>query len=275
MRIRIFSGLAALAILLVITFANKELFAVTCFILALLAVNEFFDSFKKEGFNPMKIFGFLWCAAIPVIVFSKLGYFIIPDGIVFLAFFASTALLFAFLVFNIEHTSSGDISTTVLGTSYIVIAFLSMAMIRALPDGALLIWIAFIGAWATDTFSYFFGVKLGRHKILPLVSPKKSLEGVIAGVLGCIIVMVIFVAINHNFFGNLNIYLVVLLGSLCGLFSQLGDWAMSAFKRKSGVKDFGKFLPGHGGVLDRFDSILFICPLVYGFLSLMNYLVPR
>lgn len=268
MGLRIFSGLTAVAILLVVTFASVEIFAVACGLLAALAINELFNSFRKEGFKPLKIFGFVWCLAVPIISLQTQYHYVLPIAGIYLAFFASTAVLFIILVFNIEHTSSGDIASTVLGTIYIVLAFTSFVLIRSLTDGQMLIWIAFIGAWATDTFAWMTGLAFGKTKILPLVSPKKSLEGTIGGVIGCSIVIVIFAYINQKSFNNLNIYLVVLLGSLCGIFSQLGDWAMSAFKRKSGIKDFGKFLPGHGGVLDRFDSILFISPLIYGFLAL-------
>jgi len=275
MIVRIFSGLTALAILLAITFANVEIFAVVCCVLAILAVNELFNSFRKEGFKPLKVFGFIWCLAIPIISlkpqYGAMFNNFVPSGdtsgVIYLAFFASTVVLFAILVFNIENTSSGDIASTILGTIYIVLSFTCLVLIRTLPGGDKLIWIAFIGAWATDTFAYLLGMAFGKTKILPLVSPKKSLEGTVGGVIGCIIVITIFAIINRDSF-NMNIYLVVLLGSLCGIFSQLGDWAMSAFKRKSGIKDFGKFLPGHGGVLDRFDSILFVSPLIYGFLSL-------
>ena len=268
MQLRILSGLIAVAILLVVTFADPLIFAISASILAVMAINELFNSFKKEGFKPLKPFGFIWCLAVPIISLQTIYNYTLPNAGIYLAFFASTVVLFVILVFKIETTSSGDIASTVLGTIYIVLSFTSFVLIRTLHDGQFLIWIAFIGAWATDTFAYLTGIAFGKRKILPLVSPKKSLEGTVGGVIGCAIVFVVFGYINQRSFGSLNIYHIIILGSLCGIFSQLGDWAMSAFKRKSGLKDYGKLLPGHGGVLDRFDSILFISPLIYGFLAL-------
>lgn len=120
-----------------------------------------------------------------------------------------------------------------------------------------------IGACATDIFAYFTGVAIGRTKILPAISPKKSLEGSIGGVLGCTAAMAVFGLFERRLSGGMPFYHFIILGVICGVISQLGDWAASAVKRYAEIKDFGNIMPGHGGVLDRIDSMLFVAPMVY------------
>lgn len=137
-------------------------------------------------------------------------------------------------------------------------------MLRNMEYGNILIWLIFIGAWGTDTLAYTFGRLFGKRKIMPEISPKKTIAGAIGGVLGCVLLMIVFGIIVYNFFGLKMSYVVlVLLGLFCGIISQIGDWAASAIKRYVNVKDFGNIMPGHGGVLDRFDSILFVAPVIY------------
>jgi phosphatidate cytidylyltransferase len=136
--------------------------------------------------------------------------------------------------------------------------------------GEYLVWFVFIGAFATDTFAYIFGNLMGKTKILPIISPKKSLEGSIGGIFGCILLMVL-VNLLATSLGWVSIKIplhhFIVVGLLCGIISQIGDWAASAIKRYVGVKDYGKIMPGHGGVLDRFDSILFVAPVIYFYFS--------
>jgi phosphatidate cytidylyltransferase len=136
-----------------------------------------------------------------------------------------------------------------------------------MEKGYLYIWLIFIGAWATDTFAYFTGVALGKTKILPKVSPKKSLEGSIGGVLGCMAGMLLFGLYFTSMF-DVPVYHFAILGGICGVVSQIGDWAASAVKRAVNIKDYGNIMPGHGGVLDRLDSVLFVAPVVYFYINL-------
>jgi len=134
-----------------------------------------------------------------------------------------------------------------------------------MPNGAYFIWFIFIGAWATDTFAYFIGRKFGKHKLIPEVSPNKTVEGSVAGLAAAILFTVVFGCL---FFHTGMIYIVhySVIGVISGIFSQLGDLTASSIKRFTRVKDYGNILPGHGGIMDRFDSILFIAPLIYFYL---------
>lgn len=126
-------------------------------------------------------------------------------------------------------------------------------------------WMIFISAWASDTCAYFVGVALGRHKLAPTLSPKKSIEGAIGGVLGATIAGGIYGKIleYYGIFTDGGIWIFALLGMCGSIVAQIGDLAASAIKRNFDIKDYGKCIPGHGGVLDRFDSVIFTSPLIY------------
>jgi phosphatidate cytidylyltransferase len=134
-----------------------------------------------------------------------------------------------------------------------------------LDDGILLVWLIFIGAWGSDTCAYCVGILIGKHKIFPLLSPKKSLEGCIGGIVGAALLGFIYATVfKSSILGvqNPQIAYAVICG-ISSVISQLGDLAASAMKRNHDVKDYGTLIPGHGGVLDRFDSIIFVAPVVY------------
>ena len=160
-----------------------------------------------------------------------------------------------------------DIAVTLLGIIYIPFLFSFFTLTRRMEQGHLYIWLILIGACVTDTFAFFTGITIGRVKIVPKISPKKTLEGCIGGVAGCIIAMTLF---GYFFRNELNVPLIhfAVLGLICGIISQLGDWSASAVKRAVGIKDYGNLMPGHGGVLDRVDSILFTAPAVYFYINI-------
>jgi phosphatidate cytidylyltransferase len=126
-------------------------------------------------------------------------------------------------------------------------------------DGKYLYLICFIGAWVTDTFAYFAGRLFGKHKLIPEISPKKTIEGSIGGIVFCVIAMVLYgwiVVQITNGAVRANYWMLAVSGLFVSFVSQIGDLTMSAVKRTYGIKDYGKLFPGHGGVLDRFDSVL-------------------
>lgn len=161
---------------------------------------------------------------------------------------------------------------SIMGITYIGLPFAHLLLLRltdaslnlpsywggSLSSGAVYLWLAFTGTWANDTFAFFVGSKWGRNKLCPAISPGKTIEGAIGGIIGTIIVVVSFGSIY-----GLPLIHLLLIGSLVGIAAPLGDLTESALKRYTGVKDSGRLLPGHGGVLDRFDSIMFTVPVVY------------
>ncbi|MHB1452433.1 MAG: phosphatidate cytidylyltransferase [Saccharofermentanales bacterium] len=193
-------------------------------------------------------------------------------------------IVFTFISVIFILTSRGPMKllealVTPLTVMYIVTPlFCAVMLLYIFPNGYLWMLASVIAAWITDLFAYFAGVTLGKHKIVPLISPKKTWEGTIGGVLGSIFIMTLWMSVfmhGPDIIERSAVYLIsfgVVLGLLGSIAAQLGDWFASTIKRRSGVKDFGNVLPGHGGILDRFDAVFFTMPtmviaaLIYYFL---------
>ena len=175
-----------------------------------------------------------------------------------------TFYIFALPIFTNNEITFDDIAKTAMMSIYISVGFSCIIMLRDLNDGQYLFIMAFLGAWITDIFAYFTGMLLGKHKLSPIISPKKTVEGSIGGILLCTLSFVGYGCILNNFLEvNTNLILFAILGFFASLVSQLGDLIMSAIKRKHDVKDYGTLFPGHGGVLDRFDSVIAVAPVLY------------
>jgi len=169
-------------------------------------------------------------------------------------------------VFRKNKSPFLNISSTVFAMIWLGVLIGSMIYIRNNEAGFIITLSMFLSVWTCDTFGFFFGKNFGDKKILPEVSPKKTWIGSIAGLVGSLLCMNLFY--YGGFFTNiLNLCDVLILGVICGLFGQLGDFAESLLKRDVSVKDSGTFLRGHGGVLDRFDSLTFASPLVLLYLK--------
>ena len=133
------------------------------------------------------------------------------------------------------------------------------------PSGAYLVWLVIISSWGCDVCAYLSGMLLGRHKLVPQLSPKKSVEGAIGGIIGAVIIAVVYGLIVQQFIPDVR-HAPLVFGIVCAfgaVASQIGDLAASAIKRKLDIKDYGKLIPGHGGILDRFDSVIMVAPIVY------------
>ncbi len=160
---------------------------------------------------------------------------------------------------------SEQIAMTVFGFVYVSIMLSYLYQLRILDHGVYLIWLAFIGAWGSDTCAYCVGMLIGKHKLPSQLSPKKSIEGCIGGVVGAGLIGFIYATVFKSHLttiDNPQVSLAV-IGAASSVLSQIGDLAASAIKRNHGIKDYGKLIPGHGGILDRFDSIIFTAPIVY------------
>ena len=147
--------------------------------------------------------------------------------------------------------------------AYVITGFVSIIQLRNMKFGEITYLLVFIAPWVSDTFAYFCGRLFGRHKLIPSVSPKKTVEGAIGGVVFCIIGCTVYRLILGNFYDSLPPYWVfAILGFVVAIVSQVGDLIFSLIKRRYDLKDYGKIFPGHGGVLDRFDSVIASAPLI-------------
>ena len=193
---------------------------------------------KDYGYLGMGILAFLAGTVVPITSEVLLVFFLVIRSHGTLAFFDAFAF-FAVLV-------------------YMLAALNAILYIRDYySNGQFLYLLIFMGAWITDIFAYFTGVFFGKHKLIEDVSPKKTIEGSIGGVVFCALFYVGYGAIIGHFFGvDVNLIFLGISGLILSVISQIGDLIMSVIKRHYGIKDFGKIFPGHGGVLDRFDSIL-------------------
>lgn len=176
--------------------------------------------------------------------------------------FVVSLYVFGVAVFAHKSINITDAGLLLGSSLYIIAAFTSLVYLHDyIPYGSHIYLLTFICAWVTDIFAYFTGRLLGKHKLIPAVSPKKTVEGAIGGVVFCVIATVLFGFIIERFFNTHGItsanYLVLIItGIFASVVSQTGDLIMSVIKRHYGIKDYGKLFPGHGGVLDRFDSVL-------------------
>ena len=185
----------------------------------------------------------------------------------FLVFVAMATVATATLIRN-GPESLPESAGQALVIAYVAFPLVTPAIIlHAIPDGFHWMLIGLVSPWISDVFAYFTGSAIGRHKIVPRLSPKKTVEGCVGGVLGTMLVLMIyfwlFMQGRETVSNSLaeNLVLAAVAGLLLSVASQMGDWLASAVKRWCGVKDFGTILPGHGGILDRFDSVLFTLPV--------------
>ena len=167
--------------------------------------------------------------------------------------------VFAIAVFNNKKTTVTDASLIYMSCLYTTAAFSAIIYLHDyIQLGNMIYLLAFICAWTTDIFAYFTGRFLGRHKLIESVSPKKTIEGAIGGIVFCVIAMIVFGIVVENISGEFkaNYLVLAISGIFISIVSQIGDLVMSVIKRNYGIKDYGKIFPGHGGILDRFDSVL-------------------
>ena len=156
-----------------------------------------------------------------------------------------------------------DIAITFFGICYIPLFLMFIPLIYGMEYGNILVWYILFSAWGTDVFAYTIGKIWGKHKFSK-ISPNKSIEGCIAGVIGAVILNLCYTLICNKFLGLGMPYLYILIASIIlSIISQTGDFAASSIKRYVGIKDFSNLIPGHGGMLDRIDSVIFIAPFTY------------
>ena len=256
---RILTGVIAFCFVLVpvLFFADTVVLPIAIALVGILAAYEVLHCVGLHRNLWISIPLYLVSAALPF----GLRFIPIPSIVILpLALCVLLLYLLAVAVFSHGKADIRDVSTSFMLWLYTLIGFAGIMMIHdAIPGGKYLYLLAFIGAWVTDTFAYFTGMLLGRHKLIPDVSPKKTVEGAVGGVVFCTLAFVGYAFLYNHFWANgrvLSIVAMAVVGFLVSVVSQVGDLSLSLLKRKYGIKDFGKIFPGHGGVLDRFDSVL-------------------
>ena len=257
MKTRVLSGLIMAPLLAILYFGGYILFA-ACFLIGIMAVREFYN-----GFHAMDIKPNYGIAVIAAIALYAIDIFTDAPQWYMLWFFAVVLASLLYL-FNIEHRKLEDAMATITGIVYVVFFSFHVTLVEQTEYG-ILIWLVVLTAFGTDIMAYFSGFLFGKHKLCPKISPKKTIEGSIGGTLGSVILSGLF---GYFFAPEVLVHCLV-IGVLGGIVSQFGDLTASIFKRKMGIKDYGNLIPGHGGILDRFDSVLFTGPMVYYYIVLV------
>ena len=255
---RVITGVVAILILLpVLIFSDTVVFPIAISLILLVSLYELFHCMHIEKRLAVVIPLYAFAVVAPFLMryLYDLAEFAL---IAFIAAALYVIYLFALVVWSHGKLPFGEAAAVFAASLYVIAAMSAITYIRDFPYGGGYIYLLiFIGAWVTDTFAYFTGFLFGKHKLIPDVSPKKTIEGSIGGTLFCALAFVAFGWIVDVFFGqNPNLLFLFISGVMIALISQIGDLIMSVIKRHYGIKDFGKIFPGHGGMLDRFDSIL-------------------
>jgi phosphatidate cytidylyltransferase len=271
---RTITAIVAVAILIpVIYFSDTVIFPLFAFLCTLIAVAEMLKCctllHKLALSVPMMM---LSVAPMACWLWRDQSEMLISASLVALLVIA--LYLFALVVFSHGKIQLENVCVAFLTTFYIVAAFTCIVYLRYLDiAGKYIYLICFIGAWMTDIFAYFAGRLFGKHKLIPDVSPKKTVEGSIGGIVFCIGAMLLFGYVINRIAGDIlraNYLVLAISGLLISVVSQIGDLTMSAVKRHYGIKDFGKIFPGHGGMLDRFDSVMAVAVVLTAITSVTD-----
>ena len=263
MKTRILSGLIMVPLLAVLYFGG-EVLRIACFIIGIAGLYEFMKGFKSMDIKPSYPIG---C------VFALLLYGIdtlrIWSGVyrpeLYMCWLVLLVVCSCLYLFKFDERKLEDGMATIIGVVYIVLFSYHVVLVDQTVH-SILVWTIVFSAFGTDIFAYFTGYALGKHKLCPKISPKKTIEGSIGGILGSMLLCGLF-----GWFAAGGVYFLhtLAIGALGGVISQAGDLTASVFKRKMGIKDYGNLIPGHGGVMDRFDSMIFTAPIIFYLMQIM------
>lgn len=252
-------------VIALLIFANKYIIDALFAIVTIISIHEYFNAFKGKA-NPVRWVGYVAAAIIAFIHIIPKEY-ILP--IITIAIPTIMIVLFLHIIVTNMKITLNDIMITFFGICYVVLFTMFIPIVRGMENGVILIWYIFIASWGTDTFAYLIGKKFGKHKFSK-VSPNKSIEGCISGLIGAVILCLIYTYIVNNYLGmSISYIFALIMSAILSLLSQIGDFSASCIKRYVDIKDYSNLLPGHGGMLDRIDSVIFIAPFAYLLLTLI------
>ena len=268
---RIITAVIAIAIMIpILYFSDTFIFTVFCCLVSAIAVFEMLGCVgtRKKWFVSIP----MMCAGIGLPLLARYGG---GDKEFFRYVFLISLLViiwdFTCATFSKGHISPESIALTATMTIYISFGISSISLLRDMENGNYIYLLAFLLPWMSDSFAYFGGYLFGKHKLIPDVSPKKTIEGCVAGIIGSGITAVVYgIALKGMFHQNVTHLDLFIVGMVVSVLSQIGDLIASLLKRRFDIKDYGKILPGHGGIMDRFDSILLAAPALYFVIDWIN-----
>ena len=266
---RIITGVVGILIAGAVINTGGLVFSSALILIAVLTWHEFSRAIAKLGYNIMLIEGGLFMGFM--VATARLGIETQVMGSLFLA----VMVLLGVGVLNSSRYNVIEILLSLAGLVYIGLPFAHLGLLRSLGAdmtlasllgnfslGQAMVWLMFIGTWASDSCAYFVGVSIGKYPLAPKISPKKTVEGFIGGIIGTTVIVTLAGKLMDV---PINLLQLLLLGAFIAVLATVGDLVESLIKRYTGIKDSGMLIPGHGGIWDRFDSVLFTAPLVYYF----------
>lgn len=263
---RLASGIVLLIIMFAAIFFGGDILFALILLTSLIGMFELYRVFQVEKKIPGMI-GYLTACAYFALLHEKL---VTDYGMMLIAAFF--LLLMSCYVIGYPKYTIKQIMAAFAAFFYVAFLLACIYQTRNMKSGAYLVWIVFIGSWGSDTCAYAVGRLIGKHKAFPVLSPKKSWEGCVGGVVGAALIGLIYALVFQDKIATpMNpVILIPLVAGISSVFAQIGDLAASAIKRENEIKDYGTLIPGHGGIMDRFDSVIFIAPAVYYLLQILG-----
>lgn len=255
---RLLSGIVLIIFMLFVIIKGGDVTLFSLLFISLIGMYELYRVFKLEK-SPLVIISYL----ITIIFYCNLKWlFIVEPFLIIMSFLISLMFIYVFLYPKYEIK---DINYIFFGFFYIAMMLSFVYKIRILDNGLYFTFLIFICSWGCDTCAYCIGKLFGKHKMAPILSPKKSIEGAIGGVIGTALLTLLYVTIfkSQIGIGNLETIILMVISAISALISMIGDLTASAIKRNYNIKDYGKLIPGHGGIMDRFDSVMITAPIIY------------
>lgn len=255
---RLISGIVLVILALVLILTGGDVLFVSTFVISYIGMFELYRVFKIEKQLPAVI-GYLMAA----IYYINLRFAFLPDMMIFVIG-CLVALMFVY-VFTYPKYKTEQMLAAFFGVFYVAVMLSYVYLTREMTAGVYIVWLIFLCSWVCDTCAYCVGKLIGKHKMAPVLSPKKSIEGAVGGVVGTGLLTLLYGNVFKEAMG-INTNGVIALAVICmvgALISMVGDLTASAIKRNYEVKDYGTLIPGHGGILDRFDSVIFTAPIIY------------
>lgn len=258
---RLLSGIVLVIIALATIICGGPVLFITLLCVSLIGMQELYRAVgvRKDGFNVLEMIGYLG------VTVYYLAVWLLPAKYHLLSLMLSILLIMSVYVFTYPRYQAGQIMASFFGIAYVGVMLSYVLQTRMLEGGAFLVWLIFLCSWGCDTCAYCVGVLIGKHKMAPVLSPKKSIEGAVGGVVGAALLGALYAwavsGYNPNSAHTPLIYAIIC--AVGALVSMVGDLAASAIKRQQNIKDYGTLIPGHGGILDRFDSVIFTAPIIY------------
>lgn len=269
---RVLTAGIGLPLVILLLFCPTPVIVLVVMAAALVGMHEYYQAIGIAEKKPLCAMGYLATLIIP------LGVYFLPGTSMTLVY-AYVMVLFFLMLMSKNRITFRDIALLMMGLIYIPYFLSHIIYIRDMEFGNIYIWLVFVGAFMTDSCAYFAGCAIGGKKLCPGISPKKTVAGAVGGVIGCGLSFILFGIIVNRFFADslqgerLNLWLLFLMGLVASVVSQIGDLVASMLKRQCGIKDFGTLLPGHGGILDRCDSIIMVAPIIFLFLLKIGILM--